>query len=374
MANNDSDRTEEPTAKKLQKARADGQVPRSKDFSNALTGVGAAIIMLIYGDWIIKDVANLTKQIFSFTRVQVFDENFMSLFLVQALKTVVVPFLPFILALMLIGVAAPIIIGGWNFSWKAMRPKLNKFSPLKGFKRMFGVQGLVELLKAMFKFILVALFASAALYLQFKDFLMLGSRDPLVGMAEGLWLIGFLLVIISSSLILIALIDVPYQLWNYNRQQKMTKQEIRDENKDVEGNPQIKQQIRRAQIEMSQRRMMQSVPDADVVITNPEHFSVALKYDQNGIGAPILLAKGTEMVALHIRKIAKGNNIPIVEAPPLARSIYFTTKLNTEIPEGLYVAVAQVLAFVFQLKQNKNGFKDNNVFEQELPIPDDMRY
>jgi flagellar biosynthesis protein FlhB len=374
MANNDSDRTEEPTAKKLQKARADGQVPRSKDFSNALTGVGASIIMLIYGDWIIKDVATLTKQIFSFTRTQVYDENFMSLFLIQALKTVVVPFLPFILALMLIGVSAPIIIGGWNFSWKAMRPKLNKFSPLKGLKRMFGVQGLVELLKAMFKFILVAMFASTALYMQFKDFLMLGSRDPLVGMAEGLWLIGYLLVIISSSLILIALIDVPYQLWNYNRQQKMTKQEIRDEVKDVEGNPQIKQQIRRAQIEMSQRRMMESVPDADVVITNPEHYSVALKYDQNGVGAPILLAKGTEMIALHIRKIAKGNNIPIVQAPPLARSIFYTTKIDNEIPEGLYVAVAQVLAFVFQLKQNKNGFKSNNVFEQELPIPDDMRY
>jgi flagellar biosynthetic protein FlhB len=179
---------------------------------------------------------------------------------------------------------------------------------------------------------------------------------------------------ISASLILIALVDVPFQRWNHTRQLKMTKQEVKDESKDTEGNPEIKGRIRRVQMEMSQQRMMQDVPDADVIITNPTHYAVALKYDQAGTGAPTVVAKGPDLIAQQIRTVAEANEVPVLSAPPLTRAVYFSTEIGDEIPSGLYFAVAQVLAFVFQMRryQRQGGIKPRLNLEG-LSIPDELK-
>jgi len=374
MASEDSERTEEPTARKLQKAREEGQIPRSKELTTALLGITAAAILLTFGEWLIDAFRELSTTQFTLSRTQIYDVSFMITSLVEALKVIALPFLPFIIALFVVGIASPILIGGWNFSTKAIGFKASKMSPAKGFKRMFGVQGLMELLKAIAKFLVVFTVATTILWMEFDRFLALGALNPEQGMAQGLSLVVFLFLLISASLVLIALIDVPFQIWNYNRQQKMTKQEVKDEMKDVEGRPEVKQRIRQQQMDMTAQRMMGNIPEADVVITNPEHYAVALRYDQQGHGAPVVLAKGIDIIAQQIKKVALANEVPIVEAPPLARALFYTTDLEREIPEELYIAVAQVLAYVYQLDQFKQGKAKRPKLHDDLPIPDSMQY
>ncbi len=374
MAAEDSERTEEPTARKLQKAREQGQVPRSKELTTALTGIAAAAILLTLGHWIVEAVAELSTRLMSLSREQIFDVGYMITALVEAVKDVALPLLPFILSIIIMSVAGTILVGGWNFSIKAAGFKASKMSPLKGFKRMFGVQGLMELVKSLAKFIVVFTFSATILWLEFDRFIALGSLNPNQGMEQGLELVVFLFLIISSSLVFIAIIDVPFQIWNFNRQQKMTKQEVKDEMKDIEGRPEVKRAIRQKQMDMSMQRMMGNIPEADVVITNPEHYAVALKYDQAGTGAPIVVAKGIDLIAQQIKKVAIANEVPLVEAPPLARALFYTTELDREIPQELYIAVAQVLAYVFQLSQFQQGKAKRPKFNSDLPIPDSMQY
>ncbi|RLA00551.1 MAG: flagellar biosynthetic protein FlhB, partial [Gammaproteobacteria bacterium] len=188
------------------------------------------------------------------------------------------------------------------------------------------------------------------------------------------YLVVWVFLAISCSLILIALIDVPFQHWNHIRQLKMTKQELKDESKETDGNPEVKGRIRRLQVELSQQRMMQDVPTADVIITNPTHYAVALRYDQTGNGAPMVVAKGADLIAQQIRMVGDANEVPVLSAPPLTRAIYFSTELGQEIPSGLYIAVAQVLAFVFQLRRyNNQGGNKPHLDTEDLPIPDELK-
>ncbi|MEY8216544.1 MAG: flagellar type III secretion system protein FlhB, partial [Colwellia sp.] len=258
---------------------------------------------------------------------------------------------------------------------EAMAPKASRLSPFAGFKRMFGVQAWVELLKSILKFFVVFIVAFLLLNGLFDQILGLSLETIPINFGHAVNMLLWMFLVLALSIGIIAIIDAPYQVWNHTRQLKMTKQEIKDEHKNTEGNPEIKGRIKRTQYEMSQRRQMAEVPHADVVITNPTHFSIALKYDAIAGGAPVLIAKGVDEMAIHIRTIAKEHNVEILAAPALARSLYYTADVDKDIPEELYAAVAQVLAFIFQLNEHKKGRAKKPIpVAKNLPIPDEFKY
>ena len=368
------DKTEQPTGKRLNDAREKGQVPRSKEFTTVLVLIASAVAMMFLGERIIRSVAEVMKVSFSFTRKEIFDPAAMVHHILHTLDIISFDLGAFLAITILAALIAPASTGGWNFSTQAIGVKLEKLDPLKGLKRIAGPQGLIELIKALAKFLLIGIISTMIIWNLRDELLSLGAQEVNVAMADLGMLVLWVFLAISSSLILIALIDVPFQHWNHIRQLKMTKQEIKDESKDSDGNPEVKGRIRRMQIELSQQRMMQDVPKADVIITNPTHYAVALRYDQAGNGAPTVVAKGADLIAQQIRMVGEANEVPILSAPPLTRAIYFNTEIGEEIPSGLYIAVAQVLAFVFQLRRyNKRGGRKPHIKPEDLPIPDELK-
>ncbi|BCN93004.1 flagellar biosynthesis protein FlhB [Thiomicrorhabdus immobilis] len=365
-----SEKSEEPTQKKLQDARDKGQVPRSKELTTLLMTLSAAVFLLMYGSVMMKDFIALASRGLSFDRDVAFDE--LKLFdLVTAIVIDAIYLMtPFILVMVIIALISPTLLGGWSFSAKAMAPKFSKLNPVSGIKRMFSATALLELFKALAKFTLVIAMATYFLYFTFDEVLALGIEPLQFAMAHAGILIVKAFIFVSLSLLIVAVIDVPFQLWQHNKQLKMTKQEVKEEYKQQEGNPEVKGRIRQVQREMSQRRMMQKVPQADVIITNPTHFAVALKYDPESMREPLVIAMGSDFMAAQIRTIAKENNITIVEAPPLARALYYNAELDRPIPYDLFKAVASVLAYVYQLKDSG---KAENVDFANLPIPEDMK-
>jgi flagellar biosynthetic protein FlhB len=368
------DKTEEPTARRLEQAREKGQVPRSTELTTVLVLILSAVTLFFVGENIVADLGEVMALSFSLTRKQLFDTDAMLNTFIQCIEIMAFDVGIFLAVTLIAALSAPALIGGWNFSGQAMVPKGERMSPLKGVKRIFGPQGLVELAKALGKFILIGAISTAILWSIRDQLLTLGRQEAEVAMADLGYLTLTVFLAITSSLILIALIDVPFQLWNHSRQLRMTKQEVKDEMKDSEGNPEVKGRIRRLQVQMSQQRMMQDIPSADVVITNPTHYAVALKYDQTKTGAPLVVAKGADLISQQIRMVAEHNEVPILSAPPLTRAVYYSTEIGDEIPSGLYIAVAQVLAFVFQLRRyRKQGGNKPHLNTEDLPIPDDLR-
>jgi flagellar biosynthetic protein FlhB len=270
-------------------------------------------------------------------------------------------------------IAAPLALGGWVFSWEAIEPKFEKLDPIKGVPRLFALRGLIELVKALLKFLLV--FAVAVLL--FKTFLneLVGlSGEPLEqSIGHGLHVIALCFLLLSASLIVVVMFDVPYQLWDHAKKLKMTLQEIKDEMKETEGSPEVKGRLRRMQMEMAQNRMMAEVPKADVIVTNPSHYAVALKYDPHSTGAPKLVAKGVDLMAAQIRNLAAAANVPMLASPPLARALYYSTDLDKEIPQGLYLAVAQVLAYVYQLKTARQNRWDEPLPPGDIKVPEEFK-
>jgi flagellar biosynthetic protein FlhB len=368
------EKTEEPTAKRLEEAREKGQVPRSRELTTVLVMILSAVTLFFVGENIVADLGEVMALSFSLTRKQLFDTDAMVNTFIQSVEIMAFDIGIFLAVTLVAALAAPALIGGWNFSGQAMAPKGERMSPLKGLKRIFGPQGLIELAKALGKFILVGAISTAILWGIRDQLLTLGRQEVEVAMADLGYLTLWVFLAITASLILIAVVDVPFQLWNHTRQLRMTKQEVKDEMKDSEGNPEVKGRIRRMQVQMSQQRMMQDIPSADVVITNPTHYAVALKYDQTKSGAPVVVAKGADLISQQIRMVAEHNEVPILSAPPLTRAVYYSTEIGDEIPSGLYIAVAQVLAFVFQLRRyRKQGGNKPHLNTEDLPIPDDLR-
>ena len=366
------EKTEEPTAKRIQKAREDGQVARSQELSVAAMMIGVASFMYLFGGALIINVGDVFKSGFVFDRRDVYSEALLpSAFGSHAVSSFT-SILPIFLLALIIAILAAGIIGGYNFSLKAIAPKSSKLNPLNGFKRMFGMQALVNLAKALAKFGLVG----GVLYLvvkdRFNDLIALGFMDLKPAMADAGELIGLGAVLVTLTLIIAAAIDVPYQIYEHNKKLKMSKQEVKDELKDTEGRPEVKAQIRHKQREMAMGQMMEAVSEADVVIVNPEHFAVALAYDPSSSGAPVVVAKGIDYLAQGIRDKATESGVPIFHAPPLARAIYFTTDLNKSVPEKLYYAVAQVIAYVFSLNSLSHGATKAEKPNPEVPL--DMRY
>lgn len=375
MAEQDSgERSEKATPRKQQKAREKGQVPRSKELTTAFVLLVSPLsLMAVSGD-VAESFTRVSQLALSVNRSHLFDDNYMFTALAGSIAFVFSAFTLFFVAVFIVSAIVPTLMGGLTFSMGSIAPKGNRLSPLAGFKRMFGLNAAVELGKAIGKFALIALVAFLVIESNFMDYMQLGHSTPHHEVVTAINLILSGLLLVSASLIIIALIDVPYQLWNHARQLKMTKQEIKDEYKETEGKPEVKSRIRQVQRELAHRRMMEAVPDADVVVTNPEHYSVALKYDQFNSSAPIVVAKGVDEIAMNIRKVANAHDVPIMQAPPLARALFHTTKLDHEIPSELYLAVAQVLAYVFQLNEYRKGRATKPKPIRDLPIPDSMQF
>ena len=365
------ERTEQPTPKRLREAREKGQVPRSRELNSMALLMASAGGLLLMGESMLGALQNMLASGLSIEQVRNMDkQSVIELFgntLMQSLLIVA----PLFLLLAVVVALTPLGLGGWSFSAKAISFKWEKLDPVKGLGRIFALRGLMELLKVLAKFVLVAAVSTLIIWSLIEEILGLGAESLKTALAHVAGLCGWSFLASSSALIVIAAIDVPFQLWQHTRQLKMTKQEVKDEAKETDGRPEVKARIRALQQELSQRRMMEAVPQADVVITNPTHYAVALRYDQLRMQAPVVVAKGADLVAARIRETAEEHNVTIVSAPPLARALYASTALNQEIPAGLYVAVANVLSYVYQLNDLELG---DELPEEptDLPIPDEF--
>jgi len=366
------EKTEEPTAHKLQKAREDGQLPRSVELSAAAVTIGALVWLLFTGSGVLTRLANGFAAGFVFDRQMLESPHLLPALFLSRIGEGLIPILPILLLTMVLAVGASFAMGGMNFSTKALAPKSDKLNPLNGLKRMFGAKAGVELVKAIAKCTVVGFLLYWTLKSNLADLAALGAMSVEPALAATGSMIMRAAVIVALGLVLIALIDVPFQRYEFTKKMKMSRQEIRDELKDMEGRPEVKAQIRRRQREIATQKMMARVKDADVVITNPEHFAVALAYDPASDGAPVVVARGIDHLALRIRTEARQHGIEIFEAPPLARALYFTTDVEQPIPEGLYVPVAQVVAYVFSLSSPRPG---QSAMDRPHPkVPADMRF
>ncbi|MDG1307820.1 MAG: flagellar biosynthesis protein FlhB [Porticoccaceae bacterium] len=366
------ERSEEPTAKRLEKAQEDGQVARSQELSVAAMMIGVACFMYLFGGYLITQLSEIFVAGFTFDRKAIFSDNLLpTTFGSHALESMLVVVPIFILAV-IIALGAAGMLGGYIFSIKSLAPKGSKINPLNGFKRMFGTKALVDLSKALAKFSLVGLTLYLVVSQSFDAIVGLGFMNFGPAMAEAGQMIATGTVLVTLTLIVAAAIDVPYQIYEFNKKMKMTKQEVKDEFKDTEGRPEVKAQIRRKQREMAMGQMLEAVADADVIIVNPEHFAVALSYDPSSNGAPLVVAKGADFMAQSIRERAGKSGVPLFSSPTLARALYFTTDINQSVPESLYYAVAQVIAYVFSLNSLGPG---STVAERPRPeVPAGMRY
>lgn len=376
MAEEDSaqEKTEEPTSKKLEKSREEGQLPRSKDLATSIVLITSALSVIIFGPAMVLKITQVAKFNFQFDRQAAIDQNLMLAHFNQSAIEGFVSVIPLYITLLIAAVVGPIMVSGWNFSIKSITPKFSKMNPFSGLKKMVSSHALIELLKAWAKVIVVGIGSILVIISQFNDIRWIVREDVFQGMEHATSILFWAIFFISCSTLVIAAIDVPFQIYSHNKKMKMTLQEIKDEYKNTEGKPEVKARVRQLQREVSQRQMMSQVPDADVIITNPDHFAVALKYTPNEMPAPILLGKGTDLVAEKLKEIAREYKIPIVQSPPLARSIYHFTEIGQEIPEGLYMAVAQILAYIFQLNQYQKGYAAKPGDLPDFDIPDDLRY
>ncbi|SIS47016.1 flagellar biosynthesis protein FlhB [Neptunomonas antarctica] len=370
------EKTEDPTPKRLREAREKGDIPRSKELNATALLLAAGGAMLLFGTSAAHRIAAMMAGNFELRREDMLDSRLMLIHLGASVQEVIWAVIGFMVIVTLAALIAPMALGGLNFSAQAMAPKMSRLNPGAGLKRMFSVKALVELAKAFAKFMLVTSFAITVLMVMTPELFALGGQAVNVAISHAAELVGWSFLVISSSLILISLVDVPFQLYDYSEKLKMTLQEVKDEMKNTEGKPEVKGRIRQMQREISQRQMMTDVPQADVVITNPTHYAVALKYISGDRDAPIVVAKGADFVALKIREIAEEHGVPILSTPPLARALYNSTEIDQEVPTALYKAVAQVLAYVFQLKRYKEKQSDmpKQLSERDMIIPEDYRY
>jgi flagellar biosynthetic protein FlhB len=346
----DRERTESPTQKRLEDARAKGQVPRSRDLNAAAVVLTGGLGLTALGSLIGGRLLGLMRDGLSLHGAEAFDGARMLLRFEHAAMQGALAAAPVLGLLLAAAILAPLAIGGWTFSSEALVPNFTRLNPVTGLGRVFSLRGLIELGKALARVLLVALVAVIVLRRQFHSFAMLDVEATPAAVSHALSLCGAALIALGGALAVIALIDVPLALWQFNKSMRMSRQEIREENKESDGNPEIKSRVKRVQQAMARKRMMQEVPKADVVITNPTHYAVALRYDDTRMRAPVVVAKGQDLIAARIRELALEHKVAIVEAAPLARALHAHCELGDPIPARLYAAVAKVLTYVYQLR------------------------
>ena len=375
MAESESgaEKSEDPTEKRKQDSRKKGEIARSRELNTlavVLAGTGG---LLTFGGALGQRVMQVMHKNFSLPRELLLDERYMAVSLLQSAQMAGDALIPLFMVLLIAAIVGPVALGGWVFSMEALAPKFSRMNPLSGLKRMFSMKSLVELLKALGKFTVVLMVALIVLSRARLELIAIASEPLEMAILHSMQVVGWSALWLACGLIIIAAVDIPFQIWDSKQKLKMTKQEVRDEYKDTEGKPEVKGRMRQLQREMAERRMMSAVPEADVIITNPTHFAVALKYDAEQGQAPVLLAKGGDFLALKIREIGTEHQITLLESPALARAVYYSTEVDEEIPAGLYMAVAQVLAYVYQLRQYHAGKGKKPDLFKDPEVPADLR-
>jgi len=374
MAEEDSDldKTESPSQRRLDQAREEGQVARSRELSTfAVLMAGGAGIWLM-GSALSQQLISLIREGLTLDTNLAFHSDKLVTRLYDLSLSTLLAFLPLLALMLLVALFSPLLMNGWLFSFKPLQPNFSKLDPLAGIARMFSTNSLMELGKAIAKALVVGGVGTLVIWHNKETVLLLVS-EPLARAIPHLGsLVWGSFAAIMGGMLLIVAVDVPFQLYEHNKKLKMTKEEVRQEAKETEGDPQVKARIRSMQREMARRRMMAEIPKADVVVTNPTHFSVALKYSDNKMRAPVVVAKGSHLMAARIKEIAIENNVPILEAPPLARALHKHCEIGEAIPEALYTAVAEVLAYVYQLRRYKQVGGAYPQEPHELPVPKDL--
>jgi flagellar biosynthetic protein FlhB len=373
MAEQDSgqERTEQPTPKRLEDARKNGQILRAREFNTLVMMLAASLTVYLFGDRIAQSCLALLRDLLELERDVVFDRGLAINQAFVAAERFLLAQVPLFVIMGLAVFCGPAMVGGIRLSAEALAIKPDRVDPLKGLQRMFSLNALLELGKSMLKVSWLCVVVWLVSMQYFDQVIGLGRNVAEQGIERAAGLLMLAMLLLSVALVPIAMLDVPHQIWEHLKKLRMTRQEVRDEMKETEGSPELRARIRQQQREVAQRRMMDEVPHADVVITNPTHFAVALRYDPGAQGAPKVVAKGRGHVAARIRELAVENGVPLFSAPPLARALYRSTELQQHIPAGLYLAVARVLAYVYQLRRSAGSY-DVPPLPADLPIPDEF--
>jgi len=368
------DKTESPTAQRLQKAREEGQIPRSKELTSVLIMLVGVCILWFGGASFGHRLSSVLSSGLRFDHKIISDQNLILGQIIIMLKTALIGMLPLLVGVVIIALVAPVMLGGLVFSTKTLAFKFSKLNPISGIGRLFSAQVGAELVKALMKALLMGGVAGLFLWQHWPEMMRLMSESPMTAMASAMNLAGLCALLVSLSIIPMVGFDVFWQIYSHLKKLRMSRQDIRDEFKQSEGDPHVKGRIRQMQRSAARRRMMADVPKADVIVTNPTHYSVALQYDENKMSAPKVVAKGAGAVALRIREIGTENRVPILEAPPLARALYRHAEIGQQIPGQLYAAVAEVLAWVWQLKRWRLSGGQRPVKPENLPVPEALDF
>ncbi len=363
------ERTEPASARRREQAREEGQVARSRELSTLALLLTAGGGLWFMGSGLTERLSGMMRQGMQLDRALAFNTDLMLERLRDTSTDVLLAFSPLLLLLLLAGIGSALLLNGWLFSVKPLMPDFGRLDPLKGLARIVSSHGLVEMAKAVAKTVLVGGVAAWVIWHNSDAVLALAAEPLLAGMSHMTQLLGRSFLIMAGSMALIVAVDIPLQLWDNEKKLRMTREEVRQENKETEGDPQVKAHIRSQQREMARRRMMAEIPKADVVVTNPTHYAVALQYQEGAMRAPRVVAKGAHLLAARIRALAEEHRVPVMEAPPLARALYRHAELGDEIPAALYTAVAEVLAYVYQLRRHR---EDNGPMPRQpalAPLP-----
>lgn len=369
---NDLERTEPASPRRLEKAREEGQVARSQELTTFTLLIAASSSLWVIGSIIIQKLSAVLESGLRMEQEVAFNPALLLPRLFQLALDGLLAIAPLLGWLVIIALVAPMLLSGWLFSSKALFPDLKRLNPVNGLKRIFSSRGLIELVKAIAKVMVIGGVAAGIIWSHKQNVLDLVGMPLDTSLISMSRLIGLTFILIVGAMLLIVVIDVPFQIWNHARQLRMSREDLRKEAKEDEGDPQVKGRIRNMQRQIARRRMMAEVPKADVVVTNPTHYAVALKYQDRSMRAPKVVAKGTQLIAARIRELADEHHIPVLEVPPLARALYHHVELDTEIPETLYTAVAHVLAYIFQLKRYQTTGGIAPQLSSEITVPEEM--
>lgn len=368
----DLERTEPATQKRLQDARDRGQLPRSAELTTFSVLMMAGIILVFSGPAFVQGLKEVLRSGLTLDRDAGFRPELMTVRMLDGLTAGLLALAPMFAAVVLVALAAPTLMSGWSFSWNSLQPNFGRLNPMSGIGRIFSVRGLIEMLKAVLKALVLGGVAVIVIWNQRHELAGLLQEPLPKSLAHVGQMAGFAFLVIVAAMGLIVAIDVPYQLWSYHKELRMTKEEVKKEAKESDGSPEIKARVRQLQRETARRRMMSEVPKADVVVVNPTRFAVALRYRDGAMRAPQVVAKGSMELAERIREVAQDAKVPILRAPPLARALYAHTEVGQEVPQALYTAVAEVLAYVYQLRRYETAGGEAPTAPRNITIPGDL--
>ncbi|MCL2020970.1 MAG: flagellar biosynthesis protein FlhB [Betaproteobacteria bacterium] len=364
----DLEKTEQPTGRRIEQARGEGQVPHSRELGSFLVLIVAASFFWLFGSWAIQNVMRIMRKGLTIDPMFAREPHLVFPRLFDLGTDAILYFSPLLLALIVAALIPPFVLNSWVFSAKALTPNLGKLNPISGIGRLFSWNSLMELAKAILKALLIGGVAVLTLWSEREEIFGLLALPLNVSLVSAGKLLTFTFFVVVFSIILVVIADVPFQIWQYYNKLKMTKDEVRRESKETEGDPLVKGRIRSLQREAARKRMMAAIPEADVIVTNPTHFAVALAYKE-GMRAPRVVAKGMGEIARKIKVIGAEHGIPMLEAPPLARALYKFTEIDELIPGALYAAVAEVLAYVYQLNLWRKEGGNYPVPPRDVPVP-----